>query len=250
MRHRTTRSARATKVACLIALASLVACSGIDEGEGSPSSSTAANAETTAPPASDDSTTSSAGTDTPDPSADPYVVFPTLDAPTGEPMVVGLVNTEGVPGLDFPDIREAMQGAVDYLGQHGGFGDRPIQLETCITKASPESSQQCAQELVGKGVELVLLGLDVFPDYATYTAAGVPVIGVLPILPGDYSADALFLTGGNATVGGAMAAVAKDHFGAKTVGIVSADNLARWRHDVVMVPLALQRRGRATRRRR
>ena len=47
---------------------------------------------------------------------------------------------------------------------------------------------------------------------------------MLPILPGDYTADALFLTGGNATVGAAMAAVAKDHFQAATVGIVSSDN--------------------------
>jgi Periplasmic binding protein len=77
---------------------------------------------------------------------------------------------------------------------------------------------------VGKGVELVLLGLDLFPDYATYTAEDVPVVGVLPILPPDYQANALFLTGGNATVGAAMAAVAKEHFGASTVGIVSADN--------------------------
>jgi hypothetical protein len=47
---------------------------------------------------------------------------------------------------------------------------------------------------------------------------------VLPILPGDYTANALFLTGGNATTTAAMAAVAKNHFKAKTVGIVSADN--------------------------
>ncbi len=226
MRHRTTRSTRSARAAaaCLVALTSLVACAGIDEGEGGPQSSAGVTVETTAPSASGDSTTSSADTAPPDPAGDPNLVFPTLTAPAGEPMVVGLVNTEGVPSLDFPDIREAMQGAVDYLGQHGGFGDRPIQLETCIAKGSPESSQQCAQELVGKGVELVLLGLDVFPDYATYTAAGVPVIGVLPVLAGDYSADALFLTGGNATVMAAVALAAQQHFGATSVGIISADN--------------------------
>ena len=227
MHHHTTRSSRATNVACFVALASLIAaCSGTDDGTVAPQSSTTVTAESSAPPSSSDTTTDSStnGTDTPDPTGDPYLVFPTLDAPAGEPMVVGLVNTEGVPGLDFPDIREAIEGGVDYLGQHGGFGDRPIQLETCIAKGSPESSQQCAQELVGKGVELVLLGLDVFPDYATYTAAGVPVIGVLPILPGDYSADALFLTGGNATVMAAVALAAQQHFGATSVGIISADN--------------------------
>ena len=69
-----------------------------------------------------------------------------------------------------------------------------------------------------------MLGLDLFPDYATYTAADIPVVGVLPILPGDYTANALFLTGGNATTTAAMAAVAKDHFQAQNVAIVSADN--------------------------
>ncbi len=139
-------------------------------------------------------------------------------------MVVGFVNSEGTPGLDFPEMRVDAQAAVDYLNHHGGMGGRPIKLETCATKGSPETSQACAQELAGKHVELVLIGLDLFPDYPTYTASNIPVIGVLPILPGDYTAKALFLTGGNATTTGAMAAVAKDHFHAKTVAIVSADN--------------------------
>ena len=51
----------------------------------------------------------------------------------------------------------------------------------------------------GEGVELVMLGLDLFPGYDTFAASDIPVFGALPILPGDYTADALFLTGGNAT---------------------------------------------------
>lgn len=254
MSHRKGRTCRAARVATgLIAAVALAAgaaaCSSGDDATGattgatSPAATDAGAPGTAAPaatsgsagpePAADDTAsvdTAGESTDTA-PSAssgdagadDPNLVFPTLGPPDGDPMVVGLVNTEGVPGLDFPDIREAIQGGVDYLSQHGGIGGRPIQLETCITKGSPETSQSCAQELVGKGVELVLLGLDVFPDYATYTAAGVPVIGVLPILPGDYSANALFLTGGNATVMAAVALAAQQHFAATSVGIVSAD---------------------------
>ena len=156
--------------------------------------------------------------------ADPSSAFPDLGPATGKPIVVGLVNSEGSPGLDFPDIRIYAQASADYLNQHGGYGGRPIQFEHCAVKGSPETSQQCAQELAGKGVELVMLGLDLFPDYATYEAANIPVIGVLPILPGDYTAKALFLTGGNATTTAIMTAVIKDHFKATTVGIVSADN--------------------------
>ena len=184
--------------------------------EATTETSSAGGGETTAAPVGTDD--SSDGTD------DPYVSFGALPPPTGTPIVVGVSNIEGAPGLDFPDVRAAIEGGVEYLNQHGGFGGRPIVLETCIASGSPESSQACAQELVGKNVELVFLGVDLFADYATYGAADLPVIGVLPILPPDYAADALFLTGGNVTVMAATALAARDHFSATKVGIVHADN--------------------------
>ena len=104
------------------------------------------------------------------------------------------------------------------------MGGRPIELEVCNAAGSPETSQACAQELAGKDVELVMLGLDLFPGYDTFTASNIPVTGVLPILPGDYTANALFLGGGNTTTTAAMAAFAKENFNATTAGIVSADN--------------------------
>lgn len=180
--------------------------------------------DTTAAPDTTVAETETTVADTVAPELSESAIFPTLAPPTGEEIVVGFVGSEGTPGLDFPDMRVYMQATVDYLNEHGGLGGRPIKLETCAVKGSPETSQACAQELAGKNVELVLIGLDLFPDYPTYTAANIPVIGVLPILPGDYTANALFLTGGNATTTGAMAAVAKDHFGATTAAIVSADN--------------------------
>ena len=237
--HTRRRRPGAAALAAVLAVAAGACSSDDDEGTDATEAGTtpATTAGTTAdtepastqPPTTDDAgATTVAGTQpaTTEPAgdADPYAVFPDLPAPTGEEMVVGLVNTEGAPGLDFPDIRLAVAGAIDYLNEHGGVGNRPVRLETCTAAGSPETSQACAQELTGKDVELVLLGLDLFPDYATYGAAGVPVIGMLPILPGDYTADALFLTGGNATSMAAIAGVAKDHFDAATVGIVSADN--------------------------
>lgn len=225
-------SRRSRSVACVLVVSSLVAaaCGSDDDGSTEPTSATVetteAIAQDTTPATSEAATTESTPetTEATGGEVDFPSAFPDLGPPTGEPISIGLINTEGVPGLDFPDIREDISGAVDYLNEHGGFGGRPIDLVNCVTAGSPETSQSCAQEVAGKDVELVLLGLDLFPDYNTYAAAGLPVIGVLPILPGDYTADALFLTGGNATVGAAMAAVAKEHFDAKTVGIVSSDN--------------------------
>jgi ABC-type branched-subunit amino acid transport system substrate-binding protein len=170
------------------------------------------------------SPTTEAAAATTEPADGSSVDLPSLPPPTGEEIVIGMVNSEGTPGLDFAEMRINVEAAAGYLNQHGGMGGRPIRLETCIVKGSPETSQACAQELAGKNVEMVLIGLDIFPDYPTYTAADIPVIGVLPITPGDYTADALFTTGGNATTMAAIAAAAKDHFGATSVGIVSADN--------------------------
>jgi len=150
--------------------------------------------------------------------------FRTLEPPTGEPIVIGMVNTEGTPGLDFPEMRTDTDLAVAYLNEHGGFGGRPIEVVHCTAAGSPETSQSCAQEMSGEGVELVMLGLDLFPGYDTYAASDIPVFGALPILPGDYTADALFHTGGNATTMAGMAGFAVEQFGAATVGIISADN--------------------------
>jgi branched-chain amino acid transport system substrate-binding protein len=150
--------------------------------------------------------------------------FISLPPPDGDEIVVGMVNTEGSPGLDFPEISTSTQAAADFLNEHGGLGGRSIKMEFCKANGSPETSQACAQELAGKGVEIVMLGLDLFPGYDTFTASDIPVTGVLPILPGDYTANALFLGGGNTTTTAAMAGFALENFDAKTAGIVSADN--------------------------
>ncbi len=150
---------------------------------------------------------------------------PTLEAPTGEPMVVGLDQLRGGARARLPrhpsrtsrpPSRISTSTAASVVG--------PLELTSCASKGSPETSQACAQEIAGSGVELVLLGLDLFPGYPTFDASGLPVIGLLPILPGDYTANALFVTGGNATLAAGMAAVAKEKFDAQSVGIISADN--------------------------
>jgi len=214
MKRSTTVGSRGSRLVAALMAGSLIiaACGGDDDGGGSEPAATEAPAPAdSAAPAEPAPADSSAPADVAGP-------------PTGPEMIVGMVNTEGTPGLDFPDMRRFAEAAFEYLNTSGGFGNRPVKFESCVAKGSPETSQACAQELVGKGVELVLVGLDLFPDYKTYDAAGVPVIGVLPILPPDYTANALFLTGGNATSQAASAALAKDYFNATSVGIIHADN--------------------------
>ncbi len=207
---------------------------------------TATEPAATEPPATEPASTEPAATDTaateaPEttaeeaPAGDGVTIFPDLAPPTGDEIVIGLVNSEGgALGLDFPEIRLYIEAFSEYLNEHGGLGGRPIKIESCIAKGSPETSQACAQELVGKNVDMIMIGLDLFIDYATFAAANLPVIGVLPILPGDYTAEALFLTGGTAGVSGQMAAVAKEYFKAETVGIISADNAGANANEVAL----------------
>lgn len=148
-------------------------------------------------------------------------------AATGEPFTIGVINIEGAPAFDFPEFTDGFDAATQYVNDElGGAGGRPIIIEECIAQGSPESSQQCAQELTSKNVELVLVGLDVFTDYTTFAAAGIPVIGSIPILATDYAAEAIYITGGNLAVMTSIAMVARDELGAKKVGILSADNAA------------------------
>ncbi len=149
------------------------------------------------------------------------------EAATGEPFTIGVVNIEGSPTFDFPEFTDGFDSAAQYVNEQlGGAGGRPIVIEECIAQGTPESSQQCAQELAEKDVELVLVGLDIFTDYATYAAAGIPVVGSIPILAPDYAAEAVYITGGNLGVMTAITAVAKDELGATKVGILSSDNAA------------------------
>jgi branched-chain amino acid transport system substrate-binding protein len=147
-------------------------------------------------------------------------------AATGEPFTIGVVNIEGAPSFDFPEFTDGFDAAAKYVNEHGGLAGRPIKIEECIAQGTPESSQQCAQELASKKVELALIGLDIFTDYKTFSAAGIPVIGSVPILPGDYTADAIYLTGGNLSAMSAIAKVAQTDVKAKSVGIISTDNAA------------------------
>lgn len=214
-------------VLALVGMA-LVACTEAKD-DGSAGATTAAPVTTAAPEttAAGPETTAAGGDTTvaPDTTAGPT----TLPAPSGEPFVVGVVNTEGAPGLDFPDFTNAFKAAAEYANTElGGFGGRPVQLEICISQGSPESSQACAQDLAAKGVDLAMIGLDIFVDYPTFSAAGIPVIGAVPILPPDYSADAVYITAGNLVVQGSTANAITNpkYLGLKKVAVIANDAAA------------------------
>jgi branched-chain amino acid transport system substrate-binding protein len=189
--------------------------------------STTAAATTAAPTTAGGDTATTAGATTV--AASTTAAATTIAPPTGKPFVIGVVNTEGAPGLDFPEFTNVFKAAAKYVNtEKGGFGGRPVQLETCVSKGTPESSQACAQELASKKVDVVMLGLDIFVDYPTYSAAGIPVFGAVPVLPPDYTADAVYITAGNLVVQAstANAITNSKYLGLKNVVVIANDTAA------------------------
>ncbi|MBM3670944.1 MAG: hypothetical protein FJW86_01975 [Actinobacteria bacterium] len=145
-----------------------------------------------------------------------------------EPFVIGVINAEGSPSFDFPEYRQAIEAAAKYANAKlDGINGSEIELETCNTKGSGEGSDACAQQLIDAGAQIVLAALPVFVAHDTFAAAGIPVIGNVPILPSDFTAEnAAYFGGGNPGVMASIAIYLKENLGAKRVGIVSTTNPA------------------------
>ena len=81
----------------------------------------------------DESVDSVAGTVPSNSISEPTDTTPEYVAPTGEPFVIGVVNTEGAPGTDFPEFSNAFRAAAAYVNAElGGIGGRPGELEVCL----------------------------------------------------------------------------------------------------------------------
>jgi branched-chain amino acid transport system substrate-binding protein len=215
----------------LALLALTVACTEPEPAATGTSAAAPPSTAETVPPAPASIPTDSVAATDPSPASTepPADSVPAPTPATGTPFVIGVVNTEGVPSLDFPEFRQSFEAARDYANSIGGVAGRPFEIVSCIAKGTPESSQACAQQMAEAKVELVLLGLDVFVDHPTYEAAGIPVIGMVPIFPPDYQAkNAAFLIGGNLSLSATVAKVATspDFLGGKKIGILANDAAA------------------------
>ncbi len=132
-------------------------------------------------------------------------------APTGDPVVIGMINQENSPIGSFPEMRAAVQAAVAFInGELGGVNGRPIRLDTCVTSFSVEQSQACAQQHVQSGAVAVMSGIDITANGSIpiLEQNGIPLVGGVPATLAEMrSTDAFFFSGG---VAGAYAAFAAD----------------------------------------
>lgn len=143
---------------------------------------------------------------------------------TGEPIKVGMINQENTPLGSFPEVRLAAEAAVAFVNEElGGVDGRPIELVTCITEFSPESSQRCANQMVQTGVVAVTPGIDVTSDSSVpiLEQNGIPLVGGIPVNYAELRSPLSFIFGGGTP--GALAAFsihAAEELGATKVSIM------------------------------
>ncbi|WP_131744961.1 ABC transporter substrate-binding protein [Frankia sp. Cppng1_Ct_nod] len=122
---------------------------------------------------------------------------------SGPPVKLGFVSMENTPLGSFPETRIAAEGAVTYANSTlGGVHGRPVELVTCATNGSPESSQDCANRLIAEKPVAVVGGVDLSTEAAMplYEHAGIPYVSGSPQLSGELSSPTSFsLTGGTLT---------------------------------------------------
>jgi branched-chain amino acid transport system substrate-binding protein len=149
------RSARALTLASLAVV--LLGAAGCTTSEGSDDGGSAATT-----PVADEVPTTEAGT-----------------AASGEPVKLGYVNTD-TGATAIPELTEGAELAVERINEHAdGINGRPIELVTCGTDGTPESSASCANKMVDAGVVAVIEGGDLGSDAKVPILgdAGIPLLG-------------------------------------------------------------------------
>jgi len=145
---------------------------------------------------------------------------------TGEPITIGMINQENTPLGSFPELSQATQAGIDYVNAElGGVDGRPLELQVCNTKFSPEGSTACAQQFVEEGLPVVLGGIDVFGNgIDTLADNGIPYVGGIPVSTQSVTSPVSFQWSGGtwgATV--AFSSYAASTLKAERVAIVYGD---------------------------
>jgi branched-chain amino acid transport system substrate-binding protein len=216
-----------TLVAVLLALALISSACGDDDA----GTDTAATEEATEEPApTEEATEEPAATE--EATEGPA---PTEEAAAGPaddalaPVRIGLINQENDPIGSFPEMRIGIEGAVKYINENeGGIDGHPIELVTCVQN-SPESAQECAQQLATDDLVSVINGINIWTfTFDFYGTMGeTPVIGGLPLFASDYNApNARYFNGGSVGVYAAMAYFLGDYLGAKKIVVLGTANPA------------------------
>lgn len=170
---------------------------------------------------------------------------PRAKHPSGAPVVIGFVNLEGAPVGSAPALRHGSEAARKFINAElDGLDGRPIEFEVCTTNGSPESSAACANQMVERRVVAVLAGVDLgsAASLPILTAAGIPYIGMTPLLPADLTTTGAFTLDPGGLGTAANAAYAVDELNAQRVAVLHDDSpQGRQLAEVFVKPVLLKR---------
>ncbi|HEY1507553.1 MAG TPA: ABC transporter substrate-binding protein [Solirubrobacteraceae bacterium] len=104
---------------------------------------------------------------------------------TGSPYVFGMINDETGP-VTFPEARQGAMAAASYVNNYlGGINGHPIEIDNCVSDASPATSARCANELIAKHPIAILGAADVGAPATLpiYAHANLAYLGGIPFTP-------------------------------------------------------------------
>ncbi len=110
---------------------------------------------------------------------------------SGEPIVIGQIQTNESPGAGFPEFEEGATACFEAINASGGINGRPIDFNSCNDAGDPVQGESCARDFIDDGAIAVLGGV-CFSCFAAPIVdilgeAGIPYVGGLPVLPNEYT---------------------------------------------------------------
>ncbi|HEX7135216.1 MAG TPA: ABC transporter substrate-binding protein [Iamia sp.] len=166
-----------------------------------------------------------------------------VPAPSGDPLKIGFVNNEG-GSFSVPELRIGNEVAEEYINEQlGGIAGRPLEVVRCATDGSPESSIDCANQLIEADVAAVMEGTDLGADalLPLLADAGIPMIGHVQFGPARMFDENSFYFGSAAISYGAAALKYYADEGAESVlWFFPDDATSRSFTDGVLVPTAAE----------
>jgi branched-chain amino acid transport system substrate-binding protein len=171
-----TRRYTSRRVAVVVLVSSLaVAACGSSSGKAAAPATTAGATPTTTAAAVTTTAAAATTTKAPEPAA-------TTAAPTkaGKPIKVGLVNQDSGP-VPFPDFRAGAEVAIKNINATGGINGSQLEVVSCSTSLTPESTINCANKMIEAGVVVAYVGADFIADAAMpkYAEAGIPMVSTV-----------------------------------------------------------------------
>lgn len=163
------------------------------------------------------------------------------DQPAGDPVRIGLFDPSA-GGYKSLGVGVGARAGVDYVNSElGGIHDRPVELVTCATDGTPETTISCANKFAEDDVVAALDGFNTTSSSAIdiLTTAGIPLVGGIPFDSATGSAveNRVFFSAPQAAfLIGALQAFSEE--GKKSVTLVAADIPATHQSfDLVLKPV-------------